>query len=94
MQMLWLAAGLLFTFAVIRSTSGEDSSTRELLNKGYNAVTGGASSVTGGGRLNAESDRVSLKEAMMLAERSWAKDVKKRHDMIAKDYGNVSKMPL
>lgn len=97
MQMLWLAAGLLFTFAVIHSTTSEDSTAREYISKGYNAVkgaTGASASPAAAAGGNGDFDRPSIKEHMMIAERSWAADVKKRHDMIKADYGDVSKMPL
>ncbi len=79
MQMLWLAAGVLFTIAVIRSLQSTGSA--DWVSKGVVKFMG-------------DNTRSSLKEHMKLAEASWAKTVKQRHDMIQTDYGSVDKMPL
>lgn len=79
-QMLWLAAGVLFFIAVFHSTGLGSSS------KDWVSSTVGNMGVSGG--------RLSLKEHMKLAEASWAKTVKQRHELIAKDWGVVDKLPL
>lgn len=79
MNMLWLAAGIMFCIAVIHSLSQGDSA---------EWVTSRVQGLVG------DKSRNSMKEHMRLAEASWAKTVRQRHDMIRADYGTVDKMPL
>ena len=81
-QMLWVAAGLLFFIAVFHST-GLSSTSKDWVSTTVQGVTTGLS-----------GQRTSLKEYMRLAEASWLKTVKQRHELIAKDWGTVDKMPL
>jgi hypothetical protein len=79
-QMLWLAAGILFFIAVFHSTQ-LGSTSKEWVSSTVQGVTG-------------VSGRASLKDYMRVAEASWAKTVKQRHDLIKKDWGTADKMPL
>ncbi|KAG7121618.1 hypothetical protein HYQ45_014452 [Verticillium longisporum] len=80
-QMLWLAAGLLFTIAFLHTSPAGGHAKAWVSDK-----VGQYASV--------DSSRLSMKDHMARAEASWAKTVKQRHDMIVADYGDVSKMPL
>jgi hypothetical protein len=80
-QMLWLAAGILFFVAVFHSTS-LGSSSKEWV------------SSTVPGILSVSGQRSSLREYMRLAEASWEKTVKQRHELIQKDWGTMDKLPL
>lgn len=80
-QMLWLAAGILFFVAVFHSTE-LGSTSKDWVSTTVQGVTGSS------------GQRASLKEYMRLAEASWQKTVKQRHELIAKDWGTVDKMPL
>ncbi|KAK1987540.1 methyltransferase domain-containing protein [Colletotrichum cereale] len=80
-QLLWLAAGLLFTFAFLRSIGTPDQA-----KEWASSRVSGLVSTYGG--------RIPMREFMVNAEAVWAKTVKQRHDMIAADYGDASKMPL
>lgn len=79
-HMLWVAAGLLFVTAVFHSTALGPTS--------KDWVSSTVQNMAGSGQ------RSSLKEYMRLAEASWLKTVKQRHELIAKDWGTVDKMPL
>ncbi len=76
--MLWLAACMLLTIAIFYSLIGHS---REQVSKLVVSIAG-------------DGSRLSLREHMKLAEASWAKTVKQRHDMIQADYGTVDKLPL
>lgn len=80
-QMLWLAAGILFFIAIFHSTE-LGSTSKDWVSSTVQGVTGSS------------GQRASMKEFMRLAEASWLKTVKQRHDLIAKDWGTVDKMPL
>ncbi|KAJ9142278.1 hypothetical protein NKR19_g7270 [Coniochaeta hoffmannii] len=79
-QMLWVAAGLLFFIAVFHST-GLGSTSKDWVSSTVQSVAG-------------SGQRASLREYMRLAEASWLKTVKQRHELIAKDWGTVDKMPM
>ena len=79
-QMLWVAAGLLFFIAVFHST-GLSSTSKDWVSSTVQSVAG-------------SGQRASLREYMRLAEASWLKTVKQRHELIAKDWGTVDKMPM
>lgn len=80
-QMLWVAAGLLFTIAILHTSPAGDHAKAWM-------------SDTVGQFLPTDTGRLAMKEHMALAEASWAKTVKQRHEMIAADYKDVSEMPL
>ncbi|KAJ0306327.1 hypothetical protein COL5a_003684 [Colletotrichum fioriniae] len=80
-QMLWLAAGLLFTLALLHSLGSPDKAKEWASNKV-------------GTLMNNDGGRNTMREFMATAESIWAKTVKQRHDMIAEDYGDASLMPL
>lgn len=79
MNMLWIAAGIMFTVAVIHSLSGGESA--EWVSSRVQGIVG-------------DKSRMSLREHMRLAEASWAKTVRQRHDLIRADWGTVDKMEL
>lgn len=81
-QMLWLAAGLLFALALLHSLGNPDKAKAWASNKVGNLINN-----DGGGRS-------SMREFMTTAEAIWAKTVKQRHEMIAEDYGDASLMPM
>ncbi|KAL8331492.1 hypothetical protein RB593_002098 [Gaeumannomyces tritici] len=89
MQLLWLAAGFLFTLALVRSLGGtlrhshHPAATRTWMAGRVQGLVGGG----GGGRL-------SMAEHMRAAERAWGKTVRQRHELIRKDFGDVDKVPL
>ena len=91
LQILWASAATMLIMAIVHSVSNEQS--REWVFAQLPAL--GAS---GGGRSNGKTGarhlRLSLKEHMALAERSWAKTVKQRHEMIKADYKSIKYMPL
>jgi hypothetical protein len=84
MQMLWLAAGIMFSVAIIHSFQLTPS-TEWMSSK----VQGMMSSNGGGG-----GGRSSMKDHIQNAEAVWAKTVKQRHDLIRADWGTVDKMPM
>ena len=79
LQILWLAAGSMFALAIVRSLTSQDTAKWV-----SNRVVG----------MMGDHSRLSMEEHMRLAEASWAKTVKQRHDLISADYGTVDKMPL
>lgn len=81
-QMLWLAAGLLFVFALLHSMTTPSQAKEWATSKVGNLVQ------------NIPGTRPSLREFMATAEAVWEKTVRQRHDMIAADYGDASLMPL
>ncbi|KAF9876945.1 hypothetical protein CkaCkLH20_05791 [Colletotrichum karsti] len=81
-QMLWLAAGLLFVFALLHSMTSPDQAKEWATNKVGNLVQ------------NIPGSRPSMREFMATAEAIWEKTVRQRHEMIATDYGDASLMPL
>ncbi|GJC94715.1 hypothetical protein ColKHC_03541 [Colletotrichum higginsianum] len=80
-QMLWLAAAATLIVAFLRFSQPSGQ------------VSNWASSKVGS-FANRYSDRESLANFMARSERIWAKTVKQRHEMIAADFGDVSKLPL
>ncbi|KZL66192.1 hypothetical protein CI238_09975 [Colletotrichum incanum] len=80
-QVLWLAAGLLFIIAFLRSIGTPDEAKKWASSKVSSLIS-------------SDGDRVSMREFMATAEAIWAKTVQQRHDMIAADYGDASLMPL
>lgn len=80
MQMLWMAAGIMFFLAIFHSTQ-LGSSSKEWVESKVQTFGGGAG-------------RASMKDFMKAAEASWAKTVKQRHDLIRKDWGTMDKLPL
>ena len=107
MQMLWAAAALMLTAAVIHSLS--DGQPNEWVFKKLPALGGRpgseqsppvnkveASPVRIGSTTASDTSdlRLSMERHMRLAEASWAKTVKQRHEMIKADYGDIKEMPL
>ncbi|KAK6215276.1 hypothetical protein QIS74_08295 [Colletotrichum tabaci] len=80
-QMLWLAAGLIFTLALLRSLGTPDQAKEWASSKVSSLMAN-------------DGGRVPMREFMATAEAIWAKTVQQRHDMIAADYGDASLMPL
>lgn len=80
-HLLWSAAGILFLIAVFHSTS-LGSSSKEWVSSNVPSV------------LTSSGSRASLKEYMRHAEASWEKTVTQRHELIAKDWGTIDKLPL
>lgn len=80
-QLLWSAAGILFFIAVFHTTS-LGSSSKEWVSSNVPSA------------LSFSGTRASLKEYMRHAEASWEKTVQQRHDLIAKDWGTIDKLPL
>ncbi|EQB44357.1 hypothetical protein GCG54_00013726 [Colletotrichum gloeosporioides] len=81
-QMLWLAAGLLFVLAFLSAMSGSAPQAKAWAANKVGSIT------------QLRSGRPSLREAMERSEAIWKKTVRQRHEMIAADYGDASKMPL
>lgn len=79
-HMLWLAAAVMFVLAVFHSTHIGSASKDWVTTK----VQG----------IKRPSGRSSLQEYMSVAEASWAKTVKQRHDLISQDWGTADKMPM
>lgn len=80
--MLWAAAGLLFIFALLHTTPASDSAKAWVSDK------------VGSFLPSDSSGRLSMEQHKALAEASWAKTVKQRHEMIAADYKDAAQMPL
>lgn len=80
-QMLWVVAGLLFTIALLHTSPAGDHAKAWMSDKV-------------GQFLPPDTGRLAMKEHMMLAEASWAKTVKQRHEMISADYKDLSELPL
>ncbi|KAK1974134.1 methyltransferase domain-containing protein [Colletotrichum cereale] len=80
-QMLWLAAAATFLLAFLHFSQSNGQ------------VSNWASSKVGS-FVGKHDSRESLESFMVRSEGFWAKTVKQRHEMIATDYGDVSKMPL
>lgn len=80
MHMLWVAAGIMFFIAVFHSTQIGSASKDWVTTKVQ--------------KIGQPAGRVSMKEYMRVAEASWAKTVKQRHDLILKDWGTVDKLPM
>ncbi|KAH8899186.1 hypothetical protein GQ53DRAFT_801783 [Thozetella sp. PMI_491] len=78
-QMLWLAAVLIFFAAVFHSSKLTPS--RDWVGNTVQSMM-------------RSSGRSSMKEHIRLAEASWAKTVKERHDLISADWETAAKMPL
>lgn len=81
-QMLWLAAGLLFVLAFLSAIGGSAPQAKEWAANKVGSIT------------QLRSGRPSLREAMERSEALWKKTVRQRHEMIAADYGDASKMPM
>lgn len=81
-QMLWLAAGLLFAFALLHSFT-EQGSAKEWASSKVESIVH-----------NIRSSRSPMRDFMATAEASFEKTVRQRHEMIAADWGDSSKMPL
>ncbi|KAH0443023.1 hypothetical protein CKAH01_14797 [Colletotrichum kahawae] len=81
-QMLWLAAGLLFVVALLSVMGGSSPQAKEWAANKVGSIA------------NLGSGRPSLREAMARSEAIWKKTVRQRHEMIAADYGDASKMPM
>ncbi|KAF6811786.1 hypothetical protein CSOJ01_05514 [Colletotrichum sojae] len=81
-QMLWLAAGLLFAFALLRSFA-EPGSAKEWASSKVESIV-----------QNIRSSRAPMRDFLAYAEASFEKTVRQRHEMIAADWGDSSKMPL
>lgn len=79
-HMLWVAAGIMFFIALFHSTQIGPASKEWVTTK-----------VQGMGQ---SAGRAAMKEYMQLAEASWAKTVKQRHELIQKDWGTVDRMPM
>jgi hypothetical protein len=80
--MLWVAAGLLFTFALFHTTPASDSAKAWMSDKVVSFLP------------TESSGRRSMAEHKVLAEASWAKTVKQRHELISADYKDASQLPL
>ncbi|OLN92798.1 hypothetical protein CCHL11_06696 [Colletotrichum chlorophyti] len=81
-QLLWLAAGLLFALALLHSIGNPEKAKAWATDKVGNIING-------------DGGRVPMREFMAIAEASWAKTVKQRHDLIKADFGgDATKVPL
>ncbi|KAK2061435.1 hypothetical protein LY76DRAFT_507806 [Colletotrichum caudatum] len=80
-QVFWVAAGLLFAFAFLRSIGAHDQAKQWASSQVSSLVS------TNGGR-------IPMRDFMVNAEAVWAKTVKQRHDTIAQDWGDASHMPF
>ncbi len=86
-QMIWVAAGVLFTFAVIHSMSGGSASPPQWVSSRVERLMNGNHNAMGG--------RISLRDHMEMSEAAWQRSVDARHAMIQKDWGgDTSKLPL
>lgn len=84
LQILWLLAALLFTLAILHvSTAGQSAGSWAT-----DHVPGFAS-ISSSMRV-----RLAMEAHMAFAEKSWAKTVRQRHEMIRSDYQAISEMPL
>ncbi|OHW90933.1 hypothetical protein CSPAE12_10474 [Colletotrichum incanum] len=81
LQVLWLAAALIIVFALFNSQQSSPSAP-ELTNTGVGSL------------VNNHGSRESMAEFMARSESIWAKTVKQRHEMIAADWEDISKMPF
>ncbi|KAJ9151820.1 hypothetical protein NKR23_g2752 [Pleurostoma richardsiae] len=90
--LLWLVAALMFTIAVLHSLS--PGSTEGWVSDKVHKLAGSGSGSGAPGAADRGLSRSSMHEHLRLAEASWAKTVRQRHEMIEKDYGHVRGMPL
>ncbi len=79
MQMLWLAASLMFLIAIFHSLNLTPS--RDWMSSKVQGIVGG------GGRS-------ALKDYAKTAETIWAKTVRQRHELIRADWGTIDKLQL
>jgi hypothetical protein len=86
-QMLWLAAGVLFTFALVHSMSGGSASPPQWVSSGVERILSGKGGYDAGGR-------IGIREHMEMAEAAWQRSVDARHAMIRKDWGDTASLPL
>ena len=91
LQMLWASAAIMLIMAVVHSVNNDQA--REWVFARIPTLGGNGcdmwNSPNGGRHL-----RLSMKQHMALAENSWRKTVKQRHEMIKADYKSVKYMPL
>jgi hypothetical protein len=79
----WAVAVVMFILAVTHSTSLRSAS-QEWPSSNAGKKIGGTGS----------KSRASIREHMQMAEASWAKTVKQRHELIRRDWGSIDKLPL
>ncbi|KAK1976464.1 methyltransferase domain-containing protein [Colletotrichum cereale] len=83
LQMFWLATAVVFVFAILHLRSGQvvHSVSEWTSSKVSNLV-------------NMHGSRKTMAKFMARSESVWTKTVNQRHEMIAADWGDASKMPL
>jgi hypothetical protein len=84
-RLMWLAAIIMFTFAMMHSFNMSDAvSQAEWVSERVQTLMGGEGT----------GQTATLRAAIQTAETAWAKSVKQRHDVIRSDYKTPEEMQL